>query len=293
MFKKSATAAAWIGCLISASARFDVPDFDAARAIVSHAGDIDFDGGPGSLEISRFELRSLLSKPLTPADCLTILPVFEYKATSLEFDDVPGGFPIRDEDLHSLNLSAYAFAARDGSPWIGIGWARAEMAGDFQDFGGDDFTFDVAGGIAYRFNEKFTLGFGGAVANLNGDTTFYPGIGFDWIVNDAVRIGLYGPTFIAAYSPDANWEFSFRGDSGGGTWNISDDAGKSRSIDLTSYRFGLFASRRLTGQLWLSAGAGATFGNEIRLTEPDGDKLFEQEMESGLFGQISLRLKAW
>lgn len=293
MFAKTASAAAWIGCLLSVSARTDLPDFDAARTIFSHAGNMDFDGGHGSLEVSRFELRSLLCKPISATDCLTIVPLFEYKATSLEFGGVPGGFPIHDEDLHAVNLSGFAFSAREGSPWIYIGWARAEMAGDFQHVGGDDFTFDVAGGAGYRFTKKFTLGFGGAVANLNGDTTFYPGIGFDWIVSDAVRIGLYGPTLIAAYSPDENWEFSFRGDSGDGTWNITDDAGKSRSIDLTSYRFGLFASRRLTGQLWLSAGAGATFGNEIRLTEPDGDKLFKQEMESGLFGQISLRLKAW
>ena len=226
-------------------------------------------------------------------DGLTILPFFEYEATALDFNDTPADFPIGDEDLHSLNLSAFAISMREGSPWIYGGWARAELATDFEDVGEDDFTFDLGGGAGYRFNEKFTLGFGAVVLNLNGDTRFFPGIGFDWMVNDQVRIGLYGPTFIAAYSFDENWLFSLRGDSGGGIWNIDDADGRSHSIDLSSYRLGVYASRRLSGNLWLTAGAGATVGNDIRLTEPNGDRLFKEDMDTGLFGQITLRMKVW
>ena len=234
-----------------------------------------------------------MSKPIAPADGLTILPFFEYEATDLDFNDTPAALPIGDEDLHSLNLSAFAISMREGSPWIYGGWARAELATDFQDVGEDDFTFDLGGGAGYRFNEKFTLGFGAVVLNLNGDTQFYPGIGFDWMVNDQVRVGLYGPTFIAAFSFDENWLFSLRGDAGGGIWNIRDEGGQSHSIDLSSYRLGVYASRRLSGNFWLTAGAGATVGNDIRLTEPDGDRLFKQDMDAGLFAQIALRMKAW
>ena len=296
MFKMTTTAAASLGCLIAASAETilpSVPEFDPARAAFSYSGDMDFDGGPGSLDVSRFEIRALLSRPIKALDGLTVLPVFEYKATSLDFSGSPAGFPIGDENLHSVNLSAFAISARDGSPWVYGGWGRAELASDFQDLGSDDFTFDLAAGAGYRFNDKFLLGIGGALVNLNGDAQFYPGIAFDWIVSDCLRIGLYGPTFIAAYTPDEDWELSVRGDSGGGVWNIRDGGGTSHSIDLTSYRLGLFASRRLTGKLWLSAGVGATFGNEIRLTQADGDKLAKQNLESGLFGEIGLRVTAW
>jgi len=293
MFKKSTTAALALGSVLSASAQSMAPGLDASSATFNYAGEMDFDGSAGSLSVSSFDIRTLLCKPLSPMTGLTILPSFEYKATGLDFNGVSPGYPIGDEDLHSLSLSAVALSMRDGCPWIYGAWARAELASDFQDISGDDFTFDLAAGAGYRFNEKFTLTFGGAVMNLNGDTQFYPGIGFDWVVNDQVRVGLYGPTFIASYTPDENWMFSVRGDASGGIWNISDTGGASRSIDLSSYDLGVFVNRRLTGELWLSAGAGATLGNEIRLTEPNGDKLFKQDLNSGLFAQVSLRLKSW
>lgn len=292
MFKITTTAAAFLGCLIAASAETilpSLPEFDPARAAFSYSGDMDFNGGSGSLDVSRFEIRGLLSKPIKALDGLTVLPVFEYKATSLDFSGSPGS----SEDLHSVNLSAFAISARDGSPWIYGGWGRAELASDFQDLGSEDFTFDLAGGAGYLFNDKCLLGVGVALINLNGDAQFFPGITFDWIVSDCLRIGLYGPTFVAAYTPDEDWELSLRGDSGGGVWNIRDNGGTSHSIDLTSYRLGLFASHRLTGKLWLTAGVGTTLGNEIRLTQPDGDTLAKQDLESGLFGEIGLRVTAW
>lgn len=296
MLKPTVTAAAFLACLVSTSAETTeptMPGFDPARASFSYSGDTDFDDSSGSLDISRFDIRAILSKPIRPIDGLILLPLFNYEATSLGINGTPAGFPIGDEDLHSVSLSTFAFYTQEGSPWFFGGWGRVELATDFQDIGGDDFTFDLAGGAGYRFSDKFMLGFGGAVVNLNGDETFYPGIVFDWVVNEQVRIGLYGPIFIAAYTPDENWEFSFRGDPGGGDWNIEDTGGKSRTIDLSSYRLGLFANRRLTSKLWLTAGVGATVGNEIRLTRPDGDKLFDEDLEGGLFGEIGLRVTAW
>ena len=293
MLKPTASVVAAIACVSSASAQVGFPDFDAARATFSYSDDMDFDGGPGGLAVSKFEIRSLLSKPLVPIEGLTILPLVEYRATGLDFDGTGGAYPIDDEDLHSLALSSYFFRTCATSPWIYGGWARAEFASDFQEIGSDDFTFDLGGGVGYRFSDRFTLGVGGVVLNLNGDPTVYPGIVFDWLISDQIRVGFYGPRFFAAYTPDPNWEFSIRADSGGDVWNITDDNGASRSIDLTSYRVGIFADRRLTAQLWLTAGAGATVGNEIELTRPDGDQLFKQELESGLFAQIGLRLRTW
>jgi hypothetical protein len=302
MLQQTATAAAWLGCLFSACAQEEVsltdrseaiPEFDVARATFSYEGETGFDGAPGDLSISRFELRSLLSGPLKPLEGLTLIPLFKYELTHLDFDGAGAGFPINDDDLHSVSASVFALKTQQGSPWFYAGWARAEMAGDYQKIGGDDFTSDVAGGVGYRFNDRFSLALGAALANLNGDATFYPGIGFDWRVSDEIRVGLYGPTFLASYTPDAKWEFGFRGEPGGGVWNVTDQQGRSSSVDLTSYRLGVYASHRLTGKLWLTAAAGMSVGNEINLTEPNGDELFEQDLDSGLFGMVSLRLRTW
>lgn len=278
---------------LSAPAQIAFPGFDAARIGFTQTGDSDLEGDNGSFQVSRFELMSVLSRPITPANGLTILPVLDYTLTGFDFDDTPAGFPIQDEDLHSLSLGAYLISNCEGSPWMVVGWARAELASDFQHINGDDVTFDLAAGVGYRFSESLTVGVGGAVLNLNGDTAFYPGINFDWIVNEQLRISLYGPTFVAAYSPSEDWLFSFREDPFGGIWNITDDAGESRSIDFTSFRLGLYASRRLTGELWLTAGAGVTIGNELDYTTPGGRVLESRDSDSAMFGTIGLRLNTW
>ncbi len=277
----------------SDSAQFVLPEFDVANAAFSYAGDMDLDGKPGKLDMSRFELSTILSKPIVPIEGLSITPVFEYAATRLDFSGTPVSFPIGDEDLHSLAVSAYFISSCEGSPWIFGAWTRAQMATDFQAVDWDDLTFDVAAGAAYRFSPNFLLGVGAAVVNLNGDTTFYPGVGFDWIINDQVRMGIYGPLFVTAYKPTNDWEFTLRGEVAGDVWNIRDEDGKSHNIDLTSYRVGLFANRRLSGNLWLSVGGGATIGDEIRLTKPNGDRIDQQDLNSGLYGQIALRLRTW
>lgn len=278
---------------LAAATQFIIPEFDAARAAFSQTGSMDLENAKGDMDVARFEIGSLLSRPISPAEGIYILPLFEYELTSLNFDGTPAAFPIHDEDLHSLSLSTYVVSMRKGSPWIFGGWARAELASDFQHINGDDFTFDLAAGAGYRVNDHFTVAIGAALINLNGDDAFIPGINFDWVVSDQFRVGIYGPTFVAAYTPSTQWAFSFRGDPGGGIWNVTGDGGQSRSIDLTSYQLGLYASRHLTGDLWLTAGAGATVGNEIAYTRPNGGKLLELDADEALFGIISLRLKAW
>jgi hypothetical protein len=269
------------------------PKFDAASFTFSQTNAMDFDGGAGELEVTRFELGTFLMKPVTSFEGLIIAPKGEYRYTGLNSSGVPATDPIQDEELHSLSLSGIIMSMREGSPWIYGGWGRAELASDFQHIDGDDFTFDLAGGVGYRFENGFTLSAGAAAINLNGDAKFYPGIGFDWVVSDRFRAGLYGPALFAEYTPTENWVFSMRGDPGGGVWNITDDAGQSRSIDFSSYRIGLFASRRLVNRVWLTGGGGVALGNELEYTTARGTKLFSREAETGFFGSVGLRFLTW
>jgi len=269
------------------------PELDAFRAAAIQTGGMDIDGDAGELSLTRFEFRAILSEPISAFNGLTIVPVLTYSTTMLDFDGTTGGFPIEDEDLHSLALSAFFIQAFNDSKWFAVGWTRAEMATDFQHINGDDFDFDIAGGLGYRFNDHFTLGFGAVALSLNGDTSIIPGIGFDWNVSDSIRVGLYGPNFLAAYRPNDQWEFSVRGEPGGGDWNIRDNAGDSRTIDLTSYRIGLHANRRITNDLWLGAGVGMTIANEIELRDQHGGNSFNRDLDGSLFGQITLSLHRW
>lgn len=305
MFRKShlalaaaslATAHAGTSSTISPVAPSDpvsLPALEAAALRFSYSDDMDLEDEDGSLSVSRLELFSALSKPIRPIEGLVIIPSFEYQLTSLDFDGVSSGFPINDEDLHSLSLSTYVLSMRDDTPWVWGVFGQAKMNSDFQHVDGDDFTFDIAGTVGYRFSKSFVIGVGGAVTNLNGNDRFIPGVNFDWIVSDSLRVGAYGSVFLATYKISDDWLLNLRGDSGGGIWNITDDNGKSRSIDLTSYNLSLIGSRRITGDFWFNIGGGFTFANEIELTRTGGDKLYTEDMDGGLFGTVSVSLRAW
>ena len=298
------TAALWLGCLLGASAgenptsaaspEAKLPNIDVALGAFTYTDEMDFDDIDGSLSVSEFDFYSLLSKPITVAGDILLVPVLQYGFTDLDFDGVGNEFPMADEELHSASLHLAAVKLNQGSPWFYGGWARAEVSSDFQHINGDDFTFDVAGGVGYRVNEKLTVAAGAAALNFNGDFWICPGINFDWVVSETTRIGLYGPMPVISYTPNEDWSFSLRGIPGGGIWNITDDNGDSKSINLTSYQVGAFVGRRLTGKLWLNAGAGIAMYNNIELTDPDGDhEILDEDMDTGLFGQIGLSIKAW
>lgn len=270
-----------------------IPQFDFLRAAATQTGGMDIDGNTGELSVTRFEFRAILSEPIPLWAGMSMIPVFSYNATSLDFDST-GPFPITDEDLHSLSLQSFFIQDFQNSPWFGLAWTRAELATDFQGIENEDFTFDVAAGLGYRFSDTFTLGFGFAVTNLNGDTEIFPGINFDWVPCENVRIGLYGPNFIASYTFSDSWFVSLDGQPGGGNWNIDDNLGNSRTIQLDSYWLGINTHHRLAGELWMSAGVGYTFGNEIEIRgNRGGPPSFSREMDGAALAQISLSLRTW
>ena len=299
------TASIWLGCLLGASAgespstivvpaESRLPNYSVAMFRGTYSDGMDFDDADGSLSVSELDVFSLLSKPITVAGDILLIPALKYELTSLDFDGADDAFPIANEDLHSLSLHLAAIKLNEGSPWFYGAWARAELASDFQHINGDDFTFDIAAGAGYRVNDSFTIAAGVAALNFNGDFSIIPGINFDWQVSDKIRAGLYGPMPVISYTPNEDWIFSLRGMPGGDVWNTTDHNGDSKSIDLSSYQVGAFASRKIVGELWLNVGAGVTTFNNIALSDSDGDnEILDEDMDSGLFGQISLTLKSW
>lgn len=269
------------------------PGLDFIKASFSYAGSMDLDDTPGELETYTLDARSVLSGPITPTNNLTLLPMIQYKATRLNWKDTPAGFPIEDEDVHSISLSSYVLYNQQDSPWLFGGWVRAELATDFQHLNGDDVTFDIIAGAAYRFSDNFLFGLGVAAINLNNDEDYLIGPVLDWKINDCFRIGVLGPDVTASYTPNENWEFSLRGYTAGDEWNIRDAAGQSTTLDLDSYRVGLFADRRLGGDLWLRVGGGVTVMNEIEIKSPHGKRAYKDDMDEGWFGEIALRLNVW
>ncbi len=270
-----------------------LPAFDAITTTFTQTGDMDLDGNPGDLSIRAYDLSAFLSEPISLTSELTLIPIFSYGVTELDFKDT-GAFPIQDEDLHSASLSAIFIQDFSNSPWFGIGWTRAEMASDYQGIDGADFTFDVALGVCYRVNDSFTVGAGFVATNLNGNEEFFPGINFIWTPCEKFTAAVFGPNILVRYDVNECWYLSLDGTPGGGNWNIRDAAGDSRTIELDSYWLGLNTHHRIAGELWLSAGVGYTFANEIEVRGNYGDgPRFSREMDGAALAQISLSLREW
>lgn len=293
MSLKTAILLSSVACVVTAAAQPMIPGFDFTKFSAGYAGGMDLDDGPGELEIYQIEARTALSQPIHPIGDLTILPMIQYKATRLDFSDTWEGFPIEDEDVHSISLSSFFLYNAQGSPWIFGGWTRAELATDFQHLNGDDVTFDVVAGVAYKFSDSLTVGLGAAAINLNNEQEFFFGPAFDWKPNDCFRAGLYGPNAVVSWTPHEDWELSLRGDASGDEWNIRDAAGDSTTLDLDSYRVGLYVDRRIKGDLWLRLGGGITVANEIEVQSPHGSRGYHDDLDEGYFGEIALRLKVW
>ncbi len=268
------------------------PQFDFLRGGATRTGEMDLDSGPGELTVSRYDLRAILSRPIPLWEGLTLVPMFNYEVTTLEFSGATG-FPIHDEGLHSASLSAFFIQNFADSPWFAVAWSRAEMATDYQGISSDSFTFDTALGLFYKFNSCFTFGLGVTATNFNGDTELFPGINFDWAPTENFRMGIYGPNAVATYRINNNWNVSLEGQPGGGNWNISDDFGQSRTIQLDSYWVGLDTHHRISGELWISAGLGYTFGNEIEIRDNRGGNSAGSEMGGAPLARVTLRLREW
>lgn len=274
--------------------------WDESFALASHSSGQEFDRTPGDLEVSDYWLRVLAPEPASAGVCLCIQPALDYRATVFRFNDVPTELPVDRSNLESFNvypsvleLSALAWLDGQDSPWMFGAWASAGLATDFRNVDREDLTFGIAAGAGYRFSDSFSAGLGAAITDLSDESRFMPGIGLDWRINDRIRIAICGPVGEASYNTGKEWRFSLRGDSTSQIWNISDDEGKPRDLDFTSYRLGLFASRSLGGNIRATAGAGVTFGTEMRLLRTNGDVILEQRLDSGFFCQIGLVIMAW
>ncbi|MFT4177178.1 MAG: DUF6268 family outer membrane beta-barrel protein [Luteolibacter sp.] len=289
---KSLVPVLWTGVAVSATGQTLLDDVDAARFTAAYHGEMGFDDG-GGMTVERYQLRALLSHPIRPVSDLVLLPVFTYEQTRLDFDRAPAGQPFGDEDLHLLSVKTSARYTPAGSPWEVSGSLTANFATDFEHLDGDDVTFDAIAQVGYRWREDLLVGFGVGVLEINGALEVWPGPVVEYTPSESFAAGLHGPNFQVIAVPNERWEFSLKGNLNGGEWNVEGAGGESRTIDFNSYRVGLYADRHLFGEVWLSAGAGVTLFNNIKYTETNGHRIYREDLDSGWFGQIALRVKTW
>jgi hypothetical protein len=129
--------------------------FDAFRVSAYGNFGMEFDRSPGELDAWQAELQSFLSKPIPLAGDLALLPTFRYEGTFLRYDGTLPGFPVGDEDLHSLEFPLWLLNYSERSPWIYGAWLKPSLSTDFDHIDSDDIFLDAAIGAGYKFSDRF------------------------------------------------------------------------------------------------------------------------------------------
>ncbi len=270
----------------------DLPSFDLARISFLQTGAMDFEDADADLTLSQFEFRSFFAKPIELFEGLSLIPLISYRFTDVDLDGINSPI-LHDEALHSISLSSILFKNFEGTSWFAAGWTRAELATDFQSIDSDSFTYDVAAGVGYRFSDTFTLAVGAAVLNINSDVQVYPGINFDWKPNECIQVGLYGPSFRAAYEVNERWNLAVRGMPTGGSWVYNTDFDITQTLDITSYTLGLYTENNIFGNFWLSAGVGYSFLGNLEVRDNDGSNGVDTDLDGAPFAEVAIGLRRW
>lgn len=269
--------------------------FDAHRASGYGAFGMEFDRSLGELDVWQVELHTFLSQPVNFGPGFSLLPTFRYEGTFLRYDGTLPGFPLQDEDLHSIELPLYLIHTTPSSPWIYGAYLRPALATDFDHIDSDDIFVDAALGAGYKFSDSFYLGAGLAIEDAFGNEELIPGIAFLWAPTEDLTFQLLGPVFTGVWEATPDWRVGVDIRAAGGAWNI-DDNNRSRTVDFSSYRAGVHVHRRLVDDWWLEGGAGMTFANEMNLKTSSGLGLNEAvlgDLDEGVYGYLAVRKAMW
>lgn len=267
-------------------------DRRSPRAEFTFLGGMDIKTAPGDVESFSFSARTPLGKPIRLGDHGLLSVGLSYETTALRFDGTTPGFPLPDADLHQIEFPIFARWQKPGSPWAITAGLSTGIATDFDHIDGDDFY--LGGRIVFErvINDHFKLGFGAATIRSLGNNAILPAVGFEWRPADDWMVELVGPYLNLWWQPNDDWLARFGAGPGGGIWNV-DWNNLSRDLSLSSYLVGVSVEHQIADGIWLTAGAGASFGNHLELKTTGGLTNFKTGLDNGYFASLGLRVASW
>lgn len=194
--------------------------------------------------------------------------------------------------LHDLIVPFSFIYDSSTSPWSFFAQISGQLATDFRDVTGDDLDYSARLGAQYKFSKTFSLNFGAARVRNFGDAMVLPALGCTWQPSKDWSFTILGPRITLSHQISDHLIIRGGGFPTGGLWNIEDDTGNSVDYGFASYNAGVGIDFKLRRGIWVTAWAGANFANQLR-AEKNGDTLFEEDLENGLFGYLGINLYEW
>ena len=213
-----------------------------------------------------------------------------YRFTRIDEGDFSSGADL--SHLHDLIVPFSFIYDSANSPWSLFAQISGQLATDFSDITSDDFDYSARLGAQYKFSNAFSLNFGAARVRNFGDAMVLPALGCTWQPAKDWSFTLLGPRITLSHQINNHLIIRGGGFPTGGLWNIEDDTGNSVDYGFASYNAGIGIDFKLRRGIWLTAWAGANFVNQLR-AETNGDTLFKEDLDNGLFGYLGINLYEW
>ena len=254
-----------------------------------------FGGASQESGISKFSWEQLtlqggfgLRKALN--DELKLFYRMNYRLTRIDEGEFSTGADL--SHLHDLIVPFSLIYDSLDSPWSFFAQISGQLASDFSDITSDDFDYSARLGAQYKFSNTFSLNFGAARVRNFGDAMVLPALGCIWQPANDWSFTLLGPRITLSHQISDRLIIRGGGFPTGGLWNIEDDTGNAVDYGFASYNTGVGIDFKLRRGIWLTAWAGANFVNELR-AEKNGDTIFEEDLDNGLFGYLGINLYEW
>lgn len=194
--------------------------------------------------------------------------------------------------LHDIIVPLALTYNPSDSPWSFFTQVSGQIATDFESITSDDFDYFARLGAKFTFSDRFSLNFGVARVRNFASTFILPAIGCTWQPTDDWSFTLVGPRMTLSHRINDRLIIRGGGFPTGGLWNVKDDEGNSVDYGFASYNAGLGIDFKVRHGVWLTAWTGANFANELR-AEKNGETIFEEDLNSGLFGYIGINIYEW
>ena len=259
----------------------------SAALSYTDASEIDFDSAAGGFSYRQLDLSTPLGKPYHLNSHHALVLGVDYRATWLQTDTFIG-----DQDLHRFRFNLRWMYRQPGSKWS---WTAALSPGigtDGHGISAEDFTLNAQLSFRYRVSDSFAWLGGIVVLHDSVETRVFPGLGFQWNVNESMQVTFSGIRLNASWQPSADWLVSFRVQPGGGAWNI-DHQGVAYNVGMRSFQAMLGVEHRIAKKTWLGIWVGATFANEVEIESEGGGDLFDDDADTGWFVRLGVRRVFW
>ena len=244
----------------------------------------DFDSLPGDVSVDNFSLWT----PLVPLNFGEV-HVISYLGYSWTQFDTSTPNLLTEDSLQTFYLPVAAVWEPKDRWLAGIGVMPGYSGASSSS---DNFSFAAAAAVGYEYSDDLLLYGGFYYSEGFGESTFIPGIAFDWKFCDRWSFYILGPIGGIRYEVSDNWLISLVGDYEIPTWHIKgSDGAPDRDITVSSFNLGLKSEHRVGKYGWAYLSAGYSFLREMEIEDLSDNVLQKDDIDSGAFVELGMTLR--